>query len=135
MGLDRVRNVLGVVAAGSLVLSSTAAIASAPAPVQQVDPWAALSVLSGGAPAAAMCGSAAAASAQGAGGCVLPVTDAPPPPPAETVPPPAVAAGSAGVSPLFFALAAVIIGVGAYFFTKGGHPNTVVFTPTPISPT
>jgi hypothetical protein len=112
----RLKGILGAVAAGSMILSSTAAVASAPAPVQQVDPWAVLTAMSGGAPAAAMCGAAAAAaSAQTPGGCVLPVVDAPPPPvqTVEAVPPPPVE-GGAGISPLFIALLAIAAGIGIY---------------------
>src|SRR5437870_12537979 len=113
MGSHRLKGVLGVVTACSLMLSSTAALASTPAPVQQVDPWAVLTAMSGGAPAAAMCGAAAAAAtAQGPGGCVLPVTDAPPPPPMSEAVPPPVAAGGATISPLFIALLAIAAGAG-----------------------
>jgi hypothetical protein len=117
MASHRLKGVLGVVAAGSLMLSSTAAMASTPAPVQQVDPWAVLTAMSGGAPAAAMCGAAAAAAAQAPTGCVLPVVDAvpvPPPPPqvVEAVPPPPVA--GAGINPLFIALLAIAAGVGIF---------------------
>src|SRR4051794_34602785 len=74
--------VVALVAAGSMMISSTGAVAAsmpASAP-QQIDPWAALSVLSAGAPAAALCGSAAvaAAAAQPAAGCVLPAVDVTP---------------------------------------------------------
>ena len=123
----RMRGVLGAVVAGSLMLSSTAAFASAPAPAQ-VDPWAVLTAMSGGAPAAAICGSsaAAAASAQGPGGCVLPVVDAAAPPPvAEAVPPPVVGGVGGEISPLFFALAAIAIGGGIYLLVSGnGHANS-----------
>src|SRR3954447_3155251 len=106
----RMKGVLGAVVAGSMMLSSTAAFASAPAPAQ-VDPWAVLTAMSGGAPAAAICGAsaAAAASAQAPGGCVLPVVDVVPPVPvAEAVPPPPMVGGG-GISPLFFALAALAV--------------------------
>jgi hypothetical protein len=131
----RLNAVFGAVVAGSLMLSSTAAVAATPAPFQQVDQWAALALLSGGAPAAAVCGSAAATGAQPAGGCVLPVADVPPPPPVGTVPPPAVV-GGAGISPLFLALSAIIVGAGVWLFTTGNGENKVG-TPVlvPISPT
>lgn len=122
----RMKGVFGAVVAGSLMLSSTAAFASAPAPAQ-VDPWAVLTAMSGGAPAAAICGSsaAAAASAQAPVGCVLPVVDAPPPVPvAEAVPPPPMVGGGE-ISPLFFALAALAIGAGVYLLVSGnGHANS-----------
>ncbi len=126
MGNHGLKGVLGAFIAGSLALSSTAAVAAAPAPVQQVDPWAVLTAMSGGAPAAAICGSAAtAANSQAPGGCVLPVTDAPPPPvqTVEAVPPPPVP--GAGISPLFIALAAIAAGVGIYLLVSGhGTPNS-----------
>lgn len=107
------------------MLGSTAAVAAAPTPVQQADPWAVLTAMSGGAPAAAMCGAAAGtASAQAPGGCVLPVTDAPPPPPvAEAVPPPMV--GGGGISPLFIALLAIAAGVGIFLaVNNSGNSNS-----------
>jgi hypothetical protein len=129
----RLSGVFGAVVASSLMLSSTAAVAAAPAPAQ-LDPWAVLTAMSGGAPAAAMCGSSAAtatagtaaATAQGPGGCVLPVVDAPPPVPvAEAVPPPEVVTGGGGISPLFFALAAIAVGAGIYLLVSGnGHANS-----------
>jgi hypothetical protein len=128
MGSHRLKGLLGAVAAGSLMLSSTAAMASTPAPVQQVDPWAVLTAMSGGAPAAAMCGAAAAAAAaQAPTGCVLPVLDAAPPPPppqtVEVVPPPPV--GGGGISPLFIALLAIAAGVGIFLAVNGnGSANS-----------
>jgi hypothetical protein len=121
----RLNAVFGAVVAGSLMLSSTAAVA-APAPVQQPDPWAVLTAMSGGAPAAAMCGSAAATAAQPAGGCVLPVADVPPPPPpVEAVPAPAVVEGGAGISPLFIALIAIAAGIGIFLaVNSGGNANS-----------
>jgi len=112
------KTIIGAVTAGSLMLSSTAAIASAPARAAQVDPWAVLTAMSSGAPAAAMCGTAAAAtSAQAPGGCVLPVMDAAPPPPvqtAEVVPLAPVEAGGGGFNPLILALLAIAAGVGIF---------------------
>jgi hypothetical protein len=109
------------------MLGSTAAVASAPAPVQQVDPWAVLTAMSGGAPAAVMCGAAAAAaSAQTPGGCVLPVVDAPPPPvqTVEAVPPPPVEGGG-GISPLFIALLAIAAGIGIFLAVNdSGNANS-----------
>jgi hypothetical protein len=104
-------------------------MASTPAPVQQVDPWAVLTAMSGGAPAAAMCGAAAAAAAQAPTGCVLPVVDVapPPPPPAqvvEAVPPPPVA-GGVGINPLFIALLAIAAGVGIFLAVhNNGNANS-----------
>ena len=122
--------VFGAFAAGSLVFSSTAAMASAPA-VPRADPWAVLAAMSQGAPAAAMCGAAAAAAAaQGPGGCVLPVLDTPPPPPAPAAappppPPPLAASEGVGISPLVIGLLALAAGVGIYFAVRNhGHGNS-----------
>lgn len=125
--------VLGAFVAGSLVFSSTAAGASAPQ-VQQADPWAVLTAMSGGAPAAAMCGAAAAAvaAAQSPGGCVLPVLDAPPPPPAPAAGPPpaaplvpAASAAGIGISPLLISLVAIAAVVGVYLAVHNhGHGNS-----------
>src|SRR5437870_2425902 len=81
MGSSRLNRMVGVMIAGSLFVSSTGAVAaSSAAPAPQVSPWAALTAMTGGAPAAALCGAAVvAAAAQAPGGCVLPVTDAPVP--------------------------------------------------------
>lgn len=117
--------VAGLVA-GSLVMSSTAAVAgpTAAAPISaSVSPWAALTILSGGAPAAALCGAAAVAAAQTTPGCVLPVVDAPPPvaaPPTPVpVPPVEPVGGGLGIDPLLLALGAIALGVGIYFLVKG----------------
>ena len=121
---SRMNGLFGAVVAGSMLLSSTAAVAAAPAPVQQPDPWAVLTAMSQGAPAAAMCGSAAASGAQGNAGCVLPVTDAPPPPPPAEVPPPVVAGGG-GISPLFIALIAIAAGIGIFLaVSNSGNANS-----------
>jgi hypothetical protein len=131
MVIHRLKGILGVVAAGSFLLSSTAAVASAPVPVQQVDPWAVLTAMSNGAPAAAMCGAAAAAAmAQAPGGCVLPVVDAPPPPvqTVEAVPPPPVpVAAGGGISPLLIGLLALAAGIGIFLAVdnnNGNHGNS-----------
>ena len=133
MASTRFRGVVGFLVAGSLVFSSTGAAAAGTllAP-QQIGPWAALTALTGGAPAAALCGSAAvAAAAQTPGtGCVLPVVDTPPPvaqsapPPPIPVPPVEGPAAGFGVSPLLLALAAVAAGVGLYFLLKKNHSNS-----------
>jgi hypothetical protein len=119
------KSLIAVAIAGSLMLSSTAATAAATA---QVDPWAALTAMSGGAPAAAMCGSAAASAAaaataaQPANGCVLPVVDLPPPAPAPPGPPPAP---PPGLNPLFLGLAAIAAAAGIYLaFHITNHPNS-----------
>jgi len=125
---------VGAIAAGSMMFSSTAAIAaSTPAPVAQPSPWAVLSVMSGGASAAAVCGAAAAAAAaaQPASGCVLPqggtapVAQAGPPQPIPVPPVEAPAAGlGLGVSPLLLGLAALAAGVGLYFLLKKKESNS-----------
>jgi hypothetical protein len=124
MGLKRV---IGVFVAGSMMMSSTAAMATTATPTQQVDPWAVLSAMSSGAPAAAMCGAAAtAAAAQAPTGCVLPVMDAVPPPPPQAPPPPLpVAAEGGGISPLLLGLLALAAGVGIYLAVhNSGHGNS-----------
>ena len=105
---------VGVLVAGSLFISSTgAAAATSAVPSAQINPWGALAALSGGAPAAALCGAAvAAAAAQAAPNCVLPVADAapvatPPPPTPVPVPPVEPIGGGFGINPLFLALGAL----------------------------
>jgi hypothetical protein len=125
----RFRGVVGFLVAGSMVFCSTAAAASAPAP-QPVAPWAALTALTGGAPAAALCGSAVTAAQAPATGCVLPAVDvAPPvaqaaPPPPIPVPPVEAPSAGFGVSPILLALAAVAAGVGLYFLLRKKHSNS-----------
>ena len=125
------RGFVGVMLAGSLLFTSTGAVAATAAPLApQINPWAALSAMSGGATASALCGAAVvAAAAQAPGtGCVLPAVDqAAPPvaasgPPAPIPVPPVEPATSFGFSPLILALGAVAAGVLAYFLLKGkGH--------------
>jgi hypothetical protein len=125
---------IGVFVAGSMLLSSTAVVAAAPAPAPQADPWAVLSVMSGGASAVAVCGAAAAAAAtaaQGAaGGCVLPALDAPPPvassapPPPIPVPPVEPASAGLGISPLLLGLAALAAALGLYLVLHHSHGNS-----------
>lgn len=127
----RFRSVIALTVAGSMIVSSTAAIAAPAAPVGQINPWAALSVMSSGAPAAALCGSAAAvaAAAQPAPGCVLPAVDAAPvaaagPPPPTPIPAVEPVGGGLGISPLWLALGALAVGVAAYFlFFHHHHHN------------
>ena len=130
----RFKSMIGLMVAGSMFVSSTGAVAataSAPVPIsaQQIDPWAALSVLSSGAPAAALCAGAATAAAQPAAGCVLPAVDAPAPvasapPPPTPVPPVEPVGGGLGISPLWLALGAIAIGVGAYFLLKNDDKDS-----------
>jgi hypothetical protein len=117
----------------SLIASSTAAVAqSAPAPVPQFDPWAVLSVMSGGAPAASICGAAAAAAtaAQPGGGCVLPQTGVTAP--VETVqnvpPPPPPPNGFGFPLPVLLIWAGVLAAL-IYIATQNNHTHV-----TPNSP-
>ena len=130
---------IGALIAGSLLWSSAAVAAPATgAPAPQVNPWAVLSAMSGGAPAAAICGAAAVAAAAQSpnaqspnalspNGCVLPVMDAPPPVvSAEPGPLPLAAAvpvAGAGISPLLFALLAIAGGAGLFFALRGKDNN------------
>lgn len=131
----RARGIIGALIAGSMVFSSTGAVAAsaaAPSPAYQPDSWAVLSVMSGGASALAACGAsataaAAAVAAQAPGnGCVLPQADVAPPvaqnAPPQPIPVPPVEAygGGFGLSPLVLGLLAVVAGVGLYFALKGG---------------
>jgi hypothetical protein len=137
MTRPRYRAVAAAVAA-SLIFSSTGAIAAAapaPTPTYQADPWAVLSVMSGGASAVAVCGAAAAAAAaattaQPAAGCVLPQLDVAPPvasnPPPQPIPVPPVEGPAAGlgISPLLLALGAIAAGVGLYLVLHKNHGNS-----------
>lgn len=109
------------------MFGSTAAAASTASAARQVDPWAVLTAMSGGAPAAVMCGAAAAA-AQAPNGCVLPVLDAPPPvAQAEPAPVPPISGPppSLGISPIVLALLAIAAGVGIYLAVHHhGHSNS-----------
>jgi hypothetical protein len=126
MGGSTLNRIVGVLIAGSLFVSSSGAVAaSSAAPVPQINPWAALTAMTGGAPAAALCGAAAmAAAAQAGAGCVLPVTDAPPPvasaPPPQPIPVPPVEAAGGGLAfdPLLLALGAVAAGALIYFLVR-----------------
>ena len=124
---------IGVLVAGSMMFSSTAAVAATAPSSTQYDPWAVLSVMSGGASAAAVCGVAAAAAAtaaQPAGGCVLPQVDVVPPP-AQTAPPQPIPvppvegpAGGLGISPLLLGLAAIAAALGLYLLLHNNHGNS-----------
>jgi hypothetical protein len=115
----RFKSMVGLMVAGSMFVSTTGAVAASPSAIsaQKIDPWATLSVMSAGAPAAALCGAAAAGQAA-APGCVLPAVDqtavAGPPPP---TPVPAVepVGGGLGISPLWLALGALALGAAVYF--------------------
>ena len=121
------RALVGALVAGSLMVSSTGAIAATSASaIPQVSPWATLTALSGGAPAAALCGAAAvAAAAQTAPGCVLPVVDAAPvaagPPTPVPVPPVEPVGGGLGISPLLLGLGAIALGALIYFLVRNNN--------------
>jgi hypothetical protein len=118
---------------GSLIISSTAANASA-----SLDPWAALSAFGTQSSRSAACsaatvGAAAAVAAQGAGsGCVLPVTDPPPPPPvvqSVPVPPPPLETGGFGMSPLLLALGALAVAGLIYLVARGDNDDEESLSP------
>jgi hypothetical protein len=119
--------VVAFMVAGSMFVSSTGAVAATTSTPQQIDPWAALSVLSAGAPAAALCGAAVTAAQAPGAGCVLPAVDAAPPvvqvaPPAPTpVPPVEPVGGGLGISPLWLALGAIAAGALIYFLVIRKH--------------
>jgi hypothetical protein len=134
MGGSGTGRLIGVFVAGSMLLSSTAVAASTGPVAPQADPWAVLSVMNGGASAAAVCGAAAAAAAtaaQGtAAGCVLPAVDTPPavaqagPPPPIPVPPVEPAGAGLGVSPLLLGLAVLAGAVGLYLALHHSSGNS-----------
>jgi len=122
---------VGVLIAGSMFVSSTGAVAATNvASAPQINPWAALTAMSGGAPAAALCGAAAvAAAAQAPGNCVLPAVDQAPPvtsaPPSPIPVPPVEPAGGFGFDPLLLALGVLAAGALAYFLLRGhNHSNS-----------
>jgi pimeloyl-ACP methyl ester carboxylesterase len=133
MARSRFNGIIGALIAGSMVISSTGAVAAsnavpAVASATQIDPWVALTAMSGGATAAALCGAATvAAAAQTPGGCVLPVLDSPPPvamsaPPPQPIPvPPVEAPSSFAFDPLLLALGALAAGALVYFLVRNHH--------------
>ncbi|SRR6185503_5879673 len=136
MACLRLRPIVAAMVASSLIVSSTGAVAATMTPTsaapQQINPWATLSALSAGAPAAALCGgtaataaaSAAATAAQGpAPGCVLPVVDQPPPPAPTPVPAVEPAGGGFGISPLVLALGALAAAALIYFLVKDNNKD------------
>ena len=129
--------VVGVLVVSSLFVSSTGAVAAtslppAPPSAIQISPWVALSAMSGGAPAAALCGAAAvAAAAQAPSGCVLPALDAAPPvaqagPPPQPIPVPPIEGPSGlglGMDPLMLALGVLAAGALGYFLLRHKSNN------------
>lgn len=122
MAGSHVRGLVAAAAAASLFMSSTAAVATTRLPAQQpISPWATLTFLAGGAPAAAVCGATVAA-AQPTTGCVLPVLDATPPPVGPPAPVPlAGPEPSYGITPLLAGLIAVAAGIGLFLLVKDHH--------------
>ena len=123
------RHFVGIAIAGSMLVSSTGAVAATETlPATQVNPWAALSAMSGGASAAVLCGSTAAtatatvAAVQPATRCVLPVLTTAAAPPAP-VPVPAVepVGGGLGINPLLIALGVLAAGAILYFVLRHHH--------------
>lgn len=121
MASVRFKSMVGLMVAGSMFISSTGAVAASSSAIsaQQIDPWATLSVMSAGAPAAALCGAAATAGQAPAAGCVLPAVDqaavAMGPPPPTPVPAVEPVGGGFGISPLWLALGALALGAAVYF--------------------
>lgn len=127
---------VGIAAAASMMMSASVASAaqSARSAPSQINPWQALSVLSGGASTVAFCGAAAAA--QTGAGCVLPQVDAAPiattqaPVIDQPIPPPLSGAGGGlGISPLVFVLGALAVAALAYLLLKkdgSNNPNSPV---------
>jgi hypothetical protein len=134
---SRLNRVVGVLIAGSMFVSSTGAVAAAnPISAPQVNPWAALSIMAGGAPAVALCNGAAPVDPNVptppgvTNGCVLPVTDVVPPPVAQGGPPPPIPvppvepAGAGlgfGFDPLLLALGALLAGGLIYLLVRKHH--------------
>ncbi|MBA3668755.1 MAG: hypothetical protein H0W71_01610 [Sphingomonas sp.] len=119
-----VLGIVGMIAAVSLMGSSTAAVAATSRAPAQVNSWQALAVLNGGASAIAYCGAAVAA--QAGTGCVFPQVDAPQPLPAPL--PGAVAGGR--INPLFIVLGLLGAGLLAYLLLHNGHHRNNGNSPT-----
>lgn len=119
-----VRSILGASIAGGLFMSPASAGASAPSIAQQVDPWAVLAAMSGGAPAATICSSAAVTATNRTAGCVLPVVD--PLPTAAAQPPLAAGTQEEGINSLLTGLVAIVASVEIYFAVHGSdqHANS-----------
>jgi hypothetical protein len=134
------KGAVGVLIAGSLFVTSTAAVAAptaAPVSATQINPWGALAVLSGAAPVAALCNGATPvdpsvpAPPGVTNGCIMPVTDVVPPVPQQAGPPqpipvpPVEAPGGLGlgIDPLMLALGVLAAGALIYFLVRHHHNN------------
>ena len=120
---SRLNRLVGVLIAGSMFVSSTGAVAATSA-APQTNPWAALTAMTGGAPAAALCGSAALAAAQTANGCVFPAQDvaaAAGPPAPIPVPPVEPAAAGLGIDPLLLGLGALLAAGLIYLLVRNNN--------------
>src|SRR4051794_33015033 len=127
MACSRFKGFVGIAAATALFASSTAAVASTSStPAYQINPWAALAVMSGAAPVVALCNGQTPVDpnvpppATVTPGCDLPVIDTAQGPP-QPVPPVEPAGAGLGIDPLLLVLAAVVIGVGLYFLLHHHH--------------
>jgi hypothetical protein len=133
MTCSRFKGFVGVMAGSALFFSSTGAVAAVSAsPIQQVNPWAALAIMSGTAPVAALCNGATPVDPSippppgVTNGCIMPVTDVAPVPPVQQagppqpvpVPPVEPAGAGLGIDPLLLALAAVALGAGIFFLVR-----------------
>jgi hypothetical protein len=138
MACSRFKGFVGILAGSALFISSTGAVAASSAvPVQQFNPWAALAIMSGTAPVAALCNGATPVDPSVptppgvTNGCIMPVTDvAPVPPPQSAGPPPPVpvppvepAGAGLGFDPLLLALGAVLVGAGIFFLVRNKNNN------------
>ena len=135
MAGSRFKAFVAALVAGSMVIGSTSAVAASSAapiavPATQIDPWVALTAMSGGATAAALCGAATvAAAAQTPGGCVLPALDAAPvaqaaPPPQPIPVPPVEGPSGLAFDPLLLALGALAAAALIYFLVRHHHSNS-----------
>ena len=137
MACSRFKGLVGVLAGSALFISSTGAVAAtSAAPIQQINPWAALAIMSGTAPVAALCNGATPVDPSVppppgvTNGCIMPVTDVAPVPPPQAGPPQPVpvppvepVGGGLGIDPLLIALGVVALGIGAYLIIHKKHHN------------
>jgi hypothetical protein len=134
---SRLNRVVGVLIAGSMFVSSTGAVAATnPISAPQVNPWAALAIMTGGAPAVALCNGATPvdpnvpAPPGVTNGCIMPVTDVVPPPVTQGGPPPPIPVPPVepmggglgfGFDPILLALGALLAGGLIYLLVRHHH--------------